>query len=107
MEYFDKLKEIYQTHIANTEIQIKECFEFHLNKCKNSTQTNQETKEELSESVQEAEENKIYVIKKSKKIISSDDDLTNLEEELEKKINSNKFKYDKKEKKNKSTVNKN
>ena len=48
MEYFDKLKEIYQTHITNTDIQIKERFEFHLNKCKNAKETNQETKDELS-----------------------------------------------------------
>jgi hypothetical protein len=48
MEYFDKLKEIYQTHITNTDIQIKEHFEFHLNKCKNAKKINQETKDELS-----------------------------------------------------------
>lgn len=66
MEYFDKLKEMYQTHITNTEIQIKERFEYHLNKCKNSTtptntngeKMNKENNEETDESESSNESDK-------------------------------------------------
>jgi len=72
MEYFDELKKMYQTHIINTELQIKERFEFHLNKCKKSDETVPESKEELSDDEEsddeesEEEEKSIQVKKSSK-----------------------------------------
>ena len=87
MEYFDKLKEMCQTHIANTEKQIKERFDFHLNKCKKSAETKQDKKEPVdtesdSDSEPDSEpETKIsktvkksVSTKKSKQVESDDDD---------------------------------
>jgi type I restriction-modification system DNA methylase subunit len=150
MEYFDNLKEMYQSHITNTEIQIKERFEFHLNKCKKFSETNPETKENLDDETESKQKEKSKPTKKSsktkskkidpdsesesesepelkleqeektskksskksKKIVSTNDDSINLEKELEELENlpntkTIKIKEDKKEKKNKSIVNKN
>jgi type I restriction-modification system DNA methylase subunit len=45
MEYFDKLKETLQQHISNTTTQIKERFEYYLNKCKNASETKDNLKQ--------------------------------------------------------------
>ncbi len=47
MKYFDKLKEMYQTHILNIDAQIKKRFEFYLNKCKDASEKKTDKKEEL------------------------------------------------------------
>lgn len=71
MEYFDNLKEMYQTHITNTEKQIKERFEYHLNKCKNAVPKDiNESKDDKADSEtddNEEEEN----VKKTKSTKSS------------------------------------
>ena len=75
MEYFDNLKEMYQTHITNTEKQIKERFEYHLNKCINAvpkdTNDGKENNEDSeSESKIDDEKDKL-IVKKTKTLNSS------------------------------------
>lgn len=71
MEYFDNLKEMYQTHITNTEKQIKERFEYHLTKCKNAVpKDTSENKEDNANSESEDEEEEKNV-KRTKSLKSS------------------------------------
>jgi type I restriction-modification system DNA methylase subunit len=84
MEYFDELKKMYQTHITNTELQIKERFEYHLNKCKKFAETVLESKEE-SNSESEKEEEKHKVVKKSSKTNKIDTCNESEEEKITKK----------------------
>ena len=95
MEYFDNLKEMYQTHIINTEKQIKERFEYHLNKCKNIVPKDiTESKENNVDSETEDEEAKNVKrtkSSKSKKVIESDSE----QEKPVKKSKSSKSKVEK------------
>ena len=100
MEYFDNLKEMYQTHITNTEKQIKERFEYHLNKCKNivSKDTN-ESKENIvdSETEDDEEEKSIKKTKSTKSKVEKELE-TDTEDEKpikksSKKINKSTKKY--------------
>lgn len=76
MEYFDNLKEMYQTHIINTEKQIKERFEYHLSKCKNAVPKDTvESKEDNTDNVdsetEDDEEEKIVKRTKTTKSTKS------------------------------------
>ena len=97
MEYYDKLKEIHQTHITNTEVQIKERFEFHLNKCKESSETKNDVKEIINESESDEEEEEIKPLKKATSKKSKQ-----IESESEEKEEKLKASSKKSSKKNKS-----
>jgi len=77
MKYFDNLKEMYQTHITNTEKQIKERFEYHLSKCKNAVpkDTNESKENNVDSETEDDEEEKIVkrtkITKSSKKNVES------------------------------------
>jgi type I restriction enzyme, S subunit len=106
MEYFDNLKEMYKTHIINTEKQIKEQFEYHLNKCKNSDikENSKSTKSTKStKSNEDSDSNKEDVLEKKKSIktkstkstkkeeIDSEDE-TDSEDEKSKRVQKNHLK---------------
>ena len=98
MEYFDNLKEMYQTHIVNTEKQIKERFEYHLTKCKNAIpkDTNGDKENNVDSETENEEEQNVKRTKstkssKSKKDVESDSE----EEKPIKKTKSSKSKVEK------------
>jgi type I restriction enzyme M protein len=99
MEYFDNLKEAYQTHIVNTEKQIKERFEYHLNKCKNVVpkDTNESKDDNVDSETDADEEEKIVKRTKSSKSIKSKKDVESYTEDEKpiKKTKSTKSKVEK------------
>jgi len=99
MEYFDNLKEMYQTHIVNTEKQIKERFEYHLTKCKNVVpkDTNGDKEDNVDSETDDDEEEKIVKRTKTTKSSKSKKDVeTDSEEEKPiKKTKSSKSKVEK------------
>lgn len=116
MEYFDNLKEMYQTHIINTEKQIKERFEYHLSKCKNVVLKDaNESKEDNNDNTEteESDEDEKIVKRtkssKSKNVIESDSEekkpikKSKVEKELETDTEDEKLNKKSNKKINKST----